>query len=250
MLTQKEQYLHPLNWATNFMWIKEQQGTHTRLVSANYWVKYGGKNVMAYMYLLDHQGNLLAHWHELLDNKLKLFILDSKEIKARFGLPEFMGQIFIHMVGAAAHEVIKYALDIYEDDPSVLSATHDANSWPSHYFAGLPAPKHNEKVYLWLQNTHPVTIKPSTISINVLSEENHQYITEEIAPYATIAIDVAEYFPHILFPSQFEINAGYYFVRPRYEIKNLTTLRSCIAHVNIERDNLEVDCQLLPAKAG
>jgi hypothetical protein len=241
MVTKKDQYLNPLNWATNFIWFKEQHATHTRLVTANYWVKYGGKDVVAYMYLLNAQGQILAHWHEALNNKVELFILDSKEVKNKFNLPEFMGQVFIHMVGASGHDVVKYALDIYGDDDKVLSATHDANAWPCNYFAGLPAPKQNEKVYVWLQNTHPVAIKPGTISLNLMGEENHQYIKQEILPYGSLQVDTHEYFPNVNFPAQFEINAGNYFVRPRYEVENLANKRKCIAHVNVERDNLAVD---------
>ncbi len=39
--------------------------------------------------------------------------LDSREVRARFGLPEFTGQLFIHAIGAAGHDVVKYALDTY-----------------------------------------------------------------------------------------------------------------------------------------
>lgn len=241
MLTNKIQYLNPLNWATNFVWLKEQGGTHTRLVTANYWVKYGAKDVVAYMYLLDQSGNLLAEWQESLPNKVSLLVLDSKEIKARFKLGDFMGQIFLHYVGAAGHDVVKYALDIYSDDDRTLSATHDANAWPCLYFAGLPAAAPGEKITLWLQNTHPVTIKKNTLSINIMGNNDHQLIDQEIAPYATVAIDPATYFPNSLFPIQFEVSAGNYFVRPRYEVTNTESRLSCIAHVNVERDNLAQD---------
>ncbi len=241
MIAKKDQYLNPLNWATNFVWFKECDGIHTKLVTANYWVKYGGKDVVSYMYLLDSEGKLLKSWHEKLEDKVEPFYLSSKEIKKRFELPDFMGQIFIHMVGAAGHDVVKYALDVYGDDPTILSATHDANPWPCQYFAGLPAPKKDEKVTLWLQNTHPVKIKKNTISLNVMGEESHQFIEQEIPAYGMLEVDVSNYFPEQFFPAQFEVNAGNYFVRPRYEVENLTTKRKCIAHVNVERDNLAND---------
>ncbi len=240
MLTNKDHYLDPLNWATNFVWFKEVDGTHTRLVTANYWIKYGGKNIKALMYLLDSNGKKLAQWQENLANKMEVFVIDSKEVKSRFCLNDFMGQLFIHFIGAAGHDVVKYALDIYGDCSKILSATHDANAWPSKYFAGLPAPKNDEKIYLWLQNTHPVQVKSGTISINTMGENNHQYIQQSIPAYGTLAVDISEYFSST-FPTQFEINAGNYFVRPRYEVENLISKRRCIAHVNVERDNLSDD---------
>ena len=61
-------------------------------------------------------------------------------MRARFGLGDFTGQLFVQRVGAAGHDVVKYALDTYGDDAGELSCTHDANAWPSDLYAGLPAP--------------------------------------------------------------------------------------------------------------
>ena len=61
----------------------------------------------------------------------------------------------MHVVGAAGHDVVKYALDTYGDADDVLSCTHDANSWPADRYAGLPAPAGDEEVVLWVQNSHP-----------------------------------------------------------------------------------------------
>ena len=70
------------------------------------------------------------------------FSIDSREVRARFGLDAFTGQLFIHAVGVAGHDVVKYALDTYaSDNGASLSCTHDANAWPSDRFAGLPAPR-------------------------------------------------------------------------------------------------------------
>ena len=73
----------------------------------------------------------------------------------RFDLPPFTGQLFIHAIGVAGHDVVKYALDTYaSDNGASLSCTHDANAWPSDRYAGLPAPRDDERVMLWLQNSH------------------------------------------------------------------------------------------------
>lgn len=241
MLTVKNDYLHRYNWATNFVWFKEQDGIHTRLVSANYWVKYGAKEVMVYMYLLDQNGKEIKRWTHTMANRQELFILDSKEVKTQHNLPDFMGQVYIHLVGIAGHDVVKYALDVYGDDPHQLSATHDANGWTCNYFAGLPAPKENEKVVLWLQNTHPVAIKPDTVSLNVMGEEKICTVPTAIPAYGMLDLDVASLFPGLKYPAQLELNAGNYFVRPRYEVFNLANKRNWIAHMNVERENLPLD---------
>ena len=242
MILIKDQYLNRLNWTTNFVWFKEQDGVHTKMVSANCWVKYGSKNVMAYLYLLDHDGNILAKWEEKLSDKLATFTLDSHEVKKRFKLQDFMGQIFVHIVGTLGHDVMKYALDVYGDDPKILSATHDANPWPAMYYAGLPAPKKHERVILWLQNTHPTEIAKDAVSLNIMGDEkNKKHLMQNIPAYGSLGVNVAELFPGALFPTQFEIDAGNYFVRPRYEVFDIETKRSCIAHVNVQRDNLSPD---------
>ena len=65
----------------------------------------------------------------------------------------------MHVVGAAGHDIVKYALDTYGDLKAVLSATHDANSWPADLYAGLPAHSAtDEDVILWVRNSHPIPI--------------------------------------------------------------------------------------------
>src|SRR3546814_2404241 len=39
-----------------------------------------------------------------------------------FGLDAFAGQLFIHVVGAKGHDVVKYALDTYADGPAADDA--------------------------------------------------------------------------------------------------------------------------------
>ena len=76
--------------------------------------------------------------------------IDSREVRARFGLGEFAGQLFIHVAGAAGHDVVKYALDTFGDGDgrrTLLSCTHDANAWPADRYAGLPAPAPGERVH-------------------------------------------------------------------------------------------------------
>ena len=62
-------------------------------------------------------------------------MIDSAEVRRRFALPEFTGQLFIHILNIAGHDVVKYALDTYGDESGTLSCTHDANSWPADLYA-------------------------------------------------------------------------------------------------------------------
>src|SRR4029079_8215620 len=100
--------------------------------------------------------------------------IDSREVRARFGLGDFVGQLFVHFVGAAGHDVAKYALDTFGDIDAVrdaaLSCTHDANAWPAERYAGLPAPAPGERVVLWLQNSHPTRIPAGAIGLKPMGE--------------------------------------------------------------------------------
>lgn len=243
MLSQPRQYLSGLNFATNFAFFRDEDGHHTRITTANYWKRYGAKHVCIYFYLLDGQGKVIAKWNEDIPDSNHVICVDSQTVKSRFGLDDFCGQLFMHVVGARGHEIVKYALDTYGDSQDVLSATHDANAWPSDFYAGLPAPREEEEVILWLQNNHPVTIKPDSITLNVMGDEQKVAIREEIAPFATLPVVINEVVPHAKWPQQLEIGAGKYFCRPRYEVIHSNN-RRCIAHVNVERSDLQDDSRL------
>lgn len=137
MLTDPNTYLSDLNFSTNFALFREGNGWHTRLTSANYWTKYGSKEVKLYAILFDENGKPIAEWNEPLSPSVHAISIDSKEVKKRFNLPDFTGQLFIHITGTKGHSIVKYALDTYNDE-GMISATHDANAWPSEYFSGLP----------------------------------------------------------------------------------------------------------------
>jgi hypothetical protein len=64
-------------------------------------------------------------------------------------------------------------------------------------------------------------------------------IPEPVPPYATRAIDVSHYLPNVHWPSQIELRTGRHVVRPRYEVTR--DARTRIAHVNIERSDLQAD---------
>ena len=240
MLTNARHYLDPLNVATNFAFFRDTGGHHSRIVTANYWTGYGAENPSLWLCLFDEAGEILAQWREKLGETAGSIVIDSREVRKRFGLGPFTGQLFMHVVGAAGHDVVKYALDTYGEEETVLSCTHDANAWPADLYAGLPAPGPGERVVLWVQNSHPCPIPPHGVGLNLMGSSEIHWLDQPIAPFGTYALDVSELVPEAAWPDQFEIQAGKYFVRPRYEVF-AGDGRQRIAHVNVERTDLEPD---------
>src|SRR4029077_12842417 len=102
------------------------------------WAAYGARSVSLFMRLYSGSGLVLAEWQESLPDNGGGFVLDSGVVRRRFGLQPFAGQLFIHAVGAAGHDIVKYALDVYSTNGGdTLSCTHDANAWPAPRYAGL-----------------------------------------------------------------------------------------------------------------
>ncbi len=253
MLTVPGRYLDRLNFATNFAFFRDQDGLSTRLVSANYWSGYGANGVRLWLRLYAADGSALATWEEALPSGAGGFALDSRDIRARFSLPPFCGQLFLHVIGAAGHDVVKYALDTFPSadgaQPS-LSCTHDANAWPSERYAGLPAPRGDERVILWVQNSHAVAIPRGAIALDRMGAERPVSYPHDIAPFASAALDVGDWLPDLRWPAQIEFCAGRHVVRPRYEV--IRGGRTRIAHVNVERADLTPDPDLprLPPALG
>ncbi|GBQ13863.1 hypothetical protein [Swaminathania salitolerans] len=251
MLTNTRAYLDKQNFATNFAFFRDDERFSTRLVTANYWCNYDATDVRYWMRLFDGDGAILAEWeHEVPDAPAGI-VVDSAEIRERFGLPSFCGQLFIHVLGARGHDVVKYALDIYgKNGEKSLSVTHDANAWPSPRFATLPAPREDERLVLWVQNSHATPIPAGAITLNEMGEDTAYPVPLEIAPFATYPLDVGALAPGIVWPAQFELRSGNHVVRPRYEITQGALTR--IAHLNVERRDLKPEPALraLPPSMG
>lgn len=243
MLTDRQRYLSTINFANNFAFFRDAGGQHTRIVTANYWSTYGAKEPRAWCFLMDEKGEKLAEWMELLPAAGASVVFDSAEIRAKFKLPEFTGQLFIHIIGAAGHDIVKYALDTYGDDKTVLSCTHDANSWPSDQYAGLPAPNTDEDVVLWIQNSHPSAISADDVGLNLMGHDDIVRLNKSIPPYGSYKLNVADLLPKAHWPQQIEIQAGKHFVRPRYEI-TAKNGHMRISHPNVERSDLKPDKRL------
>ncbi|SMH52779.1 hypothetical protein [Azospirillum agricola] len=243
MLNDPGHYLSKFNWATNFAWFRDEAGQHTRIVSANYWPRYGAKGTRLWACLFDGNGRPIAEWTEAMPPSDGTVVIDSRQVRERLGLDDFCGTLFLHVIGAAGHDVVKYALDTYGDDDTVLSCTHDANAWPAERYAGLPAPREDERVSLWIQNSHPTPIPAGAVGLNLMGSDEIRALDREIAPFATLALDTRELFPDARWPLQFEIQAGKHFVRPRYEIVAENGRRR-VAHANVERTDLKPDPKL------
>jgi hypothetical protein len=185
----------------------------------------------------------LAEWQQDVPARAAGISIDSGEIRRRFDLPPFVGQLFIHAVGIAGHDVVKYALDTYATDGgNTLSCTHDANAWPAERYAGLPAPLPGERVVLWVQNSHAQAIPPGQMALDCMGAEAPIAINIEVPAFATVPIDVSSLLPDARWPSQIEFRAGRHVVRPRYEVTREARRR--IAHLNVEREDLLPDAGL------
>ena len=233
-------YLQALNFATNTAFFRDADGNHTRISTVNYWSAFGAKNVKILFVLFGEEGLILAQWQECLPDTASSIIIDSAEIRKRFEIGPFTGQLFIHVIAGAGHDIVKYALDTYADDETMFSSTHDTNAWPADFYAGLPAPASDERVILWVQNSHPCAIPGGSVRLNRMGRNDIQSLDIDIAPFATYALDVATLLPDVAWPEQIEIYAGKHFVRPRYEVKGQVG-RVHIAHANVERVDLEPD---------
>jgi hypothetical protein len=251
MLTTRGRYLDRLNFATNFAFFRDAGGLSTRLVSANYWAGYGAGAIRLWLRLFGETGVALATWEQQISAGPGGFSIDSRAVRERFGLADFTGQLFIHAIGAAGHDVVKYALDTYaSDNGASLSCTHDANAWPSDRYAGLPAPRDDECVILWLQNSHAAPIPAGAIALDRMGAEQPVPLPQSVGPFATHPIDVTSLLPGVIWPAQIELRAGQHVVRPRYEVTR--NARTRIAHVNVERADLAPDTVIptLPKDLG
>jgi hypothetical protein len=265
LLTNRSRYLDRLNFATNFVFFRDEDGLSTRLVSANYWAGYGAGPMRLWLRLYAANGTALATWEQKLPAGPGGFAIDSREVRARFDLPAFTGQLLVHAIGANGHDVVKYALDTFGPDHGAphlgaargdvsiggvsiggaagngasLSCTHDANAWPSDRYAGLPAPRDDERVVLWLQNSHATPIPPGAVALDHMGANRPVALPEPVGPFASLALDVATLLPDLRWPAQIELRAGRHVVRPRYEVTRAGRTR--IAHVNVERADLQPD---------
>ena len=251
MLTNRARYLDRLNFATNFVFFRDADGLSTRLTTANYWAGYGAARIRLWLRLFDEAGAPLATWEQPVPAGPGGIVIDSREVRARFGLPPFTGQLLVHAIGVAGHDVVKYALDTYAgDNGASLSCTHDANAWPSDRYAGLPAPREDERVVL-VGAEQPRRADPGRRArARPHGRRSSRWPLDRASRSVRqpSALDVAELLPGLRWPAQIEVRAGRHVVRPRYEVTRGDRTR--IAHVNVERADLKPDPGDSRAAAG
>ncbi|RBM05119.1 hypothetical protein [Novacetimonas cocois] len=240
MLTVRNTYLDRLNFAVNHAFFRDADGLSTRVVTTNYWARYGAGSVRLWLRLFDEDGRPLATWTEGPFAPDQSIVLESGAIRRRFGLDAFVGQLFIHVLDVAGHDVVKYALEIQGTGArDTLSVTHDANAWPAQCYANLPAPREGEKVILWVQNSHAVSIPAGTMGLNRMGRGSRFSIDWAVGPYETVGLCINDCLPDMRWPGQLEFHSGQHVVRPRYEIRSGGSNR--IAHLNVERADLVAD---------
>jgi phage tail protein X len=244
LITDKKRYLSTFNFVTNLVLFVDEPKRHTRMVSANYWAGYGAKNVRAWLRLFDADGKELATWNEELAPGVSAFTVDSREVRQRFGLGDFVGQLFVHMIDVTGHDVLKYALDFW--GPDEITCTHDANPWPADYYAGIPAPRPGERVRVWVQNAHSCEIPADGVKFARMGTEAWVPMKAPIPGFGMRAIDMGELLPSLSWPQQIEMDAGKFVVRPRYEVE--IAGKRHVAHANVERTDLKPDADI--AKLG
>ncbi|MCR9241515.1 MAG: hypothetical protein NXH87_09075 [Rhodobiaceae bacterium] len=245
MLTNQHNYLDPMNFATNFAFLRDHKGAngsdglHTTIASANYWATHGAKDPKLWLCLFDEAGEVLAAWEEDLPDAGCPYAVNSETVRKKFDLDDFQGSLFIHAIRIAGHDVVKYAMDVYGDNGKSLTCSHDANAWPADFYAGMPAGDEDEELTMIVQNSHPMPIPPKSVGFNIVGAQDIAWHEEEIPPFGTKTLNVSEMLPQAQFPDQIETVAGRYFVRPRYEVLRTKTGQRRIAHANVERTDLE-----------
>lgn len=199
-------------------------------------------NTALWLRLFDEDSAELATWEQPLGGADTTVAIDSAEVRRRFRLGPFGGSLFLHAIRVRGHDTVKCALDFRLDEGGVITSTHDANAFPADRYACVPAPAPEKRVYLWVQNRHPVPIPPGAIGLAPMGDEAVRPWPGSVPPFGSRAIDVGALLPSVAWPRQIEVHAGRYLVRPRYEVLRR---RTCfMAHANVERTDLTPDPRL------
>lgn len=241
-LTNPKRYLDPLNFCINSVLWQHGGGRYTVLSTANYWGEYGNVTPRFWVAFFTDAGEMVRQgWLDLAPEKGAGVRLDSRDICEQFGITSFSGTLYLHVVGTAGHDILKYGLDFIGPQPEQLTATHDSNPWPAELYAGIPAPTLGEVVTLELQNALPLRIPAGTIGVRPMGREGETvWLARELAPFGTLHVTVNDLFPGLQWPGQLELVAQKTLTRPRYTIRNQRG-HSRIGHANVKRTDLQPD---------
>ena len=89
---------------------------------------------------------------------------------------------------------------------------------PRSALPGCPRPRADERVVLWVQNSHAVQIPAGALALDRMGANAPVALDVAVPPFATLAVDVADVLPGLEWPAQIEFLAGRHVVRPRYEV--------------------------------
>ena len=244
-LTNTKNYLDPLNFVVNNILWEHRGNAYSVLSTTHYWGEYGAKNTRLWLCLINSDGVMVAQgWYPLTAAAGAGWRLDSRDVAAHFGLKgDFFGTLFVHVVGTAGHDLIKYGLDFFDANPRRLTATHDANPWPASSYAGIPAPDKGQKVIVHLQSALPVAAPGGTIGLYVHgAPEQTVWIDRVLPPFGLFNVAITDVFPDAVWPQQVEVIAHKALVRPRYTVEQDS--QRWIGHGNVVRTDLQPDPEL------
>ena len=182
----------PLNFATNFAFFREADGLSTRLVTANYWVGlWRAGDVRCGCLSSTSTARALAEWREELRPGMGAIVIDSREVRARFGLPEFTGQLFLHVDRRRRPrrgEIRARHLAATTTEPDALVRRTTPMPGRPISMPGCRRPAPGETVTLWVQNSQPCAIPAGAIGLNLHGRRSRSArSTRAIAPFATCA---------------------------------------------------------------
>ncbi|MEM9529601.1 MAG: hypothetical protein AAGA23_01650 [Pseudomonadota bacterium] len=232
-LTFPEDYLSPLNFVYDLALFRAGPQLATRFCTNNYWARYGATQVTLRCVLYAGDGSELKRWDVAAGPAQQQIVIDSGEVRERFALPSFDGQLLVHAVGARGHDVLKYVLD-FRRDGAELTTTHDSNIWPAARYGGIPlSSRADESVTLWIQNPHARPLPAGSLGLAGAPEPT--VFEGTVPPLGTAAWRL----PAAAHRSQATLEAQHQVLRPRYEVTRAG--RSHVAHANIRRDDLTPD---------
>ncbi|MEM6574737.1 MAG: hypothetical protein AAF736_10730, partial [Pseudomonadota bacterium] len=233
-LTRPDRYLSPLNFVFDLALFNHGDRVTSRITTANYWARYGASGGALRCVALDADGMQLGTLDYPLTDPGQLIEITSQAIADTLGLPSFTGQLLMHAVGAAGHDVLKYVCD-YADTSGDLTTTHDANTWPAARYGGIPLPQNDsEQVELLIQNPHHRTIPAGALTLEIPSRDQLP-LPFDVPPLATRRWRL----PSRDGATQGTLHSAFQLLRPRYQV--VRAGRSHVAHANVVREDLAAD---------
>ena len=246
MLGNPRRYLERTNFATNYAFFRDT-GTGRPPGCIRGWSppitgRATAPRPSAYgCRLYDGEGGVLAEWEQAAPAGAGGIAIDSREVRARFGLPAFTGQLFIHAIGAAGHDVVKYALDTYGTVRRAQPLLHPRRQC----LAERPLCRHARaarRASGWCcgcRTATPRRSRPAPSASTAWAPKTRRRSTARSRATRASRSTSPRCCLGLQWPAQVEVRAGRHVVRPRYEVTGGGRTR--IAHLNVERADLEPD---------